>query len=241
MKKLTYGLLLCALVVGMAVATPTHAQATTTDTGIRAELMAKIADLQSQLANLRAQIAAFLHARGNGTSTEKVKDNHGDQSKRDDNNNDDCLPPGILHAPGIAKRLENGKGLPPGLLKLKKDCQPGHGDHGHATSTPPTATSTPDIIAPQITFATSLNVTASTSRLIWVTNEAADSRVWTSTSSPVATTSATAASNSTLTFYHDLTLTGLATSTQYFYTVGSADASSNLGILEGKSFTTLAL
>ncbi len=107
----------------------------------------------------------------------------------------------------------------------------------HATSTSSTATTTPDIVAPSILFATNIGSSASTTNLIWVTNESSDSKIWIGTTTPVATTTAPVASSSALSYFHNLSLPNLATSTLYYFTISSADSSGNTRFYSN-SFTT---
>jgi hypothetical protein len=109
-----------------------------------------------------------------------------------------------------------------------------HSFHTLVTSTPV------DITPPNILFSINLGLSASTTSLIWVTNEVSNSNAWISTTSPVATTTSPVASASALSFFHQLSIPNLATSTQYFYTVSSTDASGNTGFYSN-SFTTPAI
>jgi len=94
-----------------------------------------------------------------------------------------------------------------------------------------------DVTPPSILFATNLGLSASSTSLIWVTNEASDSNLWISTVSPVSTSTAPVASSSSLSFFHQLSIPSLAPSTLYYYTVSSKDASGNIGYYSG-SFTS---
>ncbi len=94
-----------------------------------------------------------------------------------------------------------------------------------------------DTTAPNILFAINIGSSASTTSLIWVTNEASNSNVWISTTTPVATTTAPIATSGTLSFFHQLSIPDLATSTLYYYTIGSTDSSGNTGFYSN-SFTT---
>lgn len=105
-----------------------------------------------------------------------------------------------------------------------------------STTTIPVSDTTP----PNIIFATHLGLSASTTRVIWVTNEASDSKIWFGTTTPVATTTAPVVSSGTLSYFHQLNLPGLATSTLYYYTISSTDASSNVSYYSN-SFTTPAI
>lgn len=96
-----------------------------------------------------------------------------------------------------------------------------------------------DTIAPQIAYATTVSLMATSTRIVWITNESSDSKVWISTSSPVDISGTPAASSTASVYYHDITLNNLATSTQYFYTVQSKDSAGNIGTLTGNFFQTL--
>lgn len=93
-----------------------------------------------------------------------------------------------------------------------------------------------DVTPPNILFATNVGVNASSTSLIWVTDEASDSKIWVSTTTPVATTTAPTASSSGLSYFHQLFVPGLATSTLYYYVVSSTDVAGNASYHSG-SFT----
>jgi len=111
-----------------------------------------------------------------------------------------------------------------------------------ATSGPRSLTTTPlpvvDTRAPEIIFNTVINVSSSSVRLIWVTDEAAGSRAWVAATAPVSTAGPATASDDTLVYYHDLTVSNLTASTTYHYTLSSADGSGNIVTLADKIFTT---
>jgi hypothetical protein len=112
-------------------------------------------------------------------------------------------------------------------------------ENEHGTTTSPTATSTLDTTPPIILFTTNLGLKASTTSLIWVTNESSNSKIWFSTTQ-VATSTTPLVSSGTLSFFHQLSLPNLATSTLYFYTISSTDAFGNTGYYSN-SFTTPAI
>ncbi len=151
--------------------------------------------------------------------------------------NDDRLPPGVRNAPGIEKRIENGKGLPKGLLKFLNGFTRGHGSSTHATSTPP-ATTTPDTTAPGILSSFAHTVSTSSASFFALTNEKTDAKVWVGTTTPVSTSGAATASSSALVSFHDVKVTGLASSTLYFYVLGVSDSSGNMTTTSG-SFSTM--
>lgn len=140
------------------------------------------------------------------------------------------VPPGLLIAPGILKKLGftpqplPGQVLPPGIAKK------------FATST---ATSTPDTTAPAISAVSVAGITATGATVLWTTNEVSNSRVWYATSSPVVATSSTPNTGSAgLVISHTVGLTGLTASTTYRFVVSSADASGNSTTSAEFSFTT---
>ncbi|MBI4132804.1 MAG: fibronectin type III domain-containing protein [Candidatus Sungbacteria bacterium] len=101
--------------------------------------------------------------------------------------------------------------------------------------TPPPA----DTTAPTISSVTADNLTATSARIRWTTNEAADSVVWYSTVTPVVTASPTpSVSSVALVTSHELTLTGLTASTTYRYIVKSKDAVGNTAASSEASFVT---
>jgi peptidoglycan hydrolase-like protein with peptidoglycan-binding domain len=118
------------------------------------------------------------------------------------------VPPGLLIAPGIRKKL--------GLQ---------------------TATSTPDVIAPVISGLEATSTIVTSTKIIWVTNELANSKVWYGTTTPlVIATSTLTASSSDLVLNHNITISGLTASTTYYYLTASADAAGNTATSAEKSF-----
>ena len=97
-----------------------------------------------------------------------------------------------------------------------------------------------DVVAPQIMYVTIANLKATSTRLVWITNESSDSKVWISTNSSVDTSGTPTVSSSASVYYHDVTFDNLATSTKYYYTINSTDAAGNKGSLTGNFFQTLA-
>ena len=120
------------------------------------------------------------------------------------------IPPGLLIAPGIQKKL----------------CA--------------TATTTPDTIVPVISDVMATSTTASTTQIKWLTNELANSKVWYSTSTPVVASAPTpAVSSSAYVLNHSISLSDLTASTTYYYLVASTDKSENTTTSAEKLFTTL--
>jgi len=143
------------------------------------------------------------------------------------------VPPGLLIAPGIRKKLGfapqplSGQELPPGISKKL----------GEATSTP-----SEDETAPVISAINATSTTATSTVITWLTDEEADSKAWynTSTSVDIVATSTSMVSSSDLTLNHNLILSNLTASTTYYYIISSADAESNTATSSESSFTTLS-
>jgi len=93
-----------------------------------------------------------------------------------------------------------------------------------------------DITPPVISGVSSLNVTASSATIDWLTDETADSQVEYGTSQAFG--SLTAKDNQLVTS-HSQTISGLSGSTAYYYRVLSADAAGNLQTSNTYTFTTL--
>lgn len=169
------------------------------------------------------------------------KDEHPFKMEKKERRHCAIVPPGHLIAPGWLRKHDGNKPivppcqvLPPGIEKKLP----------HATSTPPTTlppptrTTTPDIIPPAISQISAINMASTTTRITWVTNEAADGKVWYGTSTPVTSMNATLITNAALLMNHEFSLANLATSTVYFYLVSSTDAAGNTATSSQNSFTS---
>lgn len=280
--------------------------------------------IESRIQKLKDKLFKF-------ENKEKKEDREENEDRDDDrkHNSDDCVPFGIKNAKGIEKRIQNGKGLPPGIAKKIDDDKFCNG-----TSTPPAqatttlkiteisatkATSTAsiswrtniasvgevrfssttpvgtttvqsdaglktlhtvtlsgltpnttyyyvvvardtngnvkesatrqfktnalaqaDITAPSIVYSTKVDLLATSTHLVWITNEPTTGKIWVSTSTPVDTSATSTVNDSSLSYFHNVMVGNLATSTTYYYTIMSTDASSNSTNLTGGTFTTLA-
>lgn len=164
------------------------------------------------------------------------------------------VPPGHLIAPGWLKKNREDrpvisecerKNLPPGIRKLLNDDD--HDDDGddddddrfdrrrdHGTTTSPVA----DTTAPVISAIGVSSISSTTATVSWTTNENATGKVYYGTTTPVALGSALTVGNSALITSHSFGLTGLATSTTYYYVLESKDAAANTATTSTQSFTT---
>ena len=101
------------------------------------------------------------------------------------------------------------------------------------------ATSTPDITAPVISSISS-SVATNTAEINWNTDEDSDSVVWYSTTTPLIISGDTlSVDSSNLVTTHNISLSGLSTSTTYYFIVSSLDSSGNKATSTELSFTTL--
>ena len=119
--------------------------------------------------------------------------------------------------------------------KLKRKC---YFAPPTATSTPPIATST-DMTAPIISALTTTSTTATSTKIIWNTDELSDSKIWYGASAPISATGTPSISASALSLSHQFELINLTASSTYYYVVGSTDASANAATSSEQSFTTL--
>lgn len=147
------------------------------------------------------------------------------------------VPPGHLIASGWLKKHEGEdkpivppcQTLPPGIEKKL------------GTTTPPTATTTPDTVAPVITAVSAMSITSVGATVIWTTNEVGTSKVYYGTVNPVPTSgTTTSVGNTALVTSHSMALTGLLSATTYYYVVSSLDAAGNIAMSSQGTFATLA-
>ena len=96
----------------------------------------------------------------------------------------------------------------------------------------------PDVTAPVITLFSTVPTGSTTASVSWSTNEAASSRVYYSTTSPVNLGAAPSVFNATLLTVHGMNLSGLSASTTYYVVAESRDAANNVSTTSQSSFTT---
>lgn len=157
------------------------------------------------------------------------------------------VPPGLLKAPGIQKKLCSttmidtkpcpqvvvcGQNPTTGeVIEFPSSC--GVLPNGW------TATSC-NYTTPVISNIQESDIASTTAKIKWSTNESANSKIWYGTTTPVATTGSPTQSLSAYVTSHEIDLTGLTTNTTYYYVVGSADNSGNTATSTEDSFITLA-
>jgi peptidoglycan hydrolase-like protein with peptidoglycan-binding domain len=96
-----------------------------------------------------------------------------------------------------------------------------------------------DVTAPVISAISVSDIDADSAIIHWSTNETATSKVYFSTTTPVNTSTAMTTSSSDLETSHALTLSGLQSTTTYYFKVESRDESNNTTQSSDQSFTTL--
>lgn len=96
------------------------------------------------------------------------------------------------------------------------------------------------MVAPAITSVTASNITSSSATIAWTTDQAASSKVFYGTTTPVDVATALSVSDGASVTSHSLTLTGLAASTTYHIVVESTDGASNTTRSAETSFVTLS-
>jgi hypothetical protein len=141
------------------------------------------------------------------------------------------VPPGLLVAPGIKKKLgyspkaPEGQDLPPGIEK-KLDNDDEDEDE--------------DSESPFIHDISVLDVTSSSATIIWKTDERANSTVWYSIITPLVINNSATKTKSSLSrvLDHEIALSGLVFSTNYYYKVGSSDILGNATSSSERMFTT---
>lgn len=101
-------------------------------------------------------------------------------------------------------------------------------------------TFTLDITAPVISGLQATNITASSTVVVWTTNEISDSKIWYGISTPVVATATSTlyTSSASKVLNHELSLSNLSATTTYFYLVASADASGNATTSVEQAFST---
>lgn len=156
-----------------------------------------------------------------------------------------AVPPGHLIAPGWRKHHEGGNeeggknnDQEDTVIPRCKTIPPGIWDKIKNSSTTPPVTPTPDTTAPVLSVITSTVTGSTTATVTWTTNEAATSKVYYGTTTPVNTSTALTLSDATLVTTHTLGLFGLTASTTYYAMTESRDAANNAGTSSPISFTT---
>lgn len=159
------------------------------------------------------------------------------------------VSPGHLIAPGWLKKHDGERPivplcqtLPRGIeKKLDGDKNDENNDddndeHNRRSTTTPDVV---DTIAPIIRDLSATSIASTTASISWSTNENATSTLWYSTTTPLTQSSAIRLDNSTRKTSHSYNLTGLTSSTTYYYLVKVSDQTNNSTTGTESSFITL--
>lgn len=95
-----------------------------------------------------------------------------------------------------------------------------------------------DTAPPRILLHFTVGVDENSAKILFVTNEPADAKVFLGTTEPAVATGTPTAAKVELSYFHEIEVAGLASSTTYFYTIVSADASGNASVRSNGSFKT---
>jgi len=96
----------------------------------------------------------------------------------------------------------------------------------------------PDNHLLKILFTNSFKIEASSANVIWITNKPTNARLWVSATSTVDTTVTPTLNFSDMSYFHNLEVSNLATSTTYYYVAGGTDESGNTILSSSGSFRT---
>lgn len=199
------------------------------------------------LKKLNEQAEKLGLSRENKRNNEKGGENRKEGDKKE---NTLCVkvPPGQMIAPGWIKKdgprtdaeeraeiaARNNTIIPP-CKDLPKGIDDKINGENHGTVTPR------DTTAPVISSVGTSNILATTTNIVWTTNENSNSRVWFGTTNPVNyKADPNIRTGDLFVTNHVIPLSGLSTSTTYYFVVGSIDPFNNSATSSQGSFTTLA-
>src|SRR3989338_6882952 len=84
-------------------------------------------------------------------------------------------------------------------------------------------------------------IETTSANVIWITSKPTTAKIWLSSASDVNTSLAPVVSSTELSYFHNLVIADLATSTKYFYIVGGTDISGNVILAGENSLETEAI
>ena len=167
--------------------------------------------------------------KGTGFAGNKTKDKLNDILEEGDG-----IKTTICHVP--PGNPDNAKTITVGESAI--DAHLAHGDNVGACDDEGGGDTTP----PVISDIEATDITATSTKITWLTDEEADSKVWYATSTPLIITNSTSVeSSSDLVLNHEIGLFSLTASTTYYYIVTSADSALNTATNSTEdAFSTLA-
>lgn len=147
------------------------------------------------------------------------------------------VPPGLLIAPGIRKKLgqtpkpPEDQELPPGIQKKLDEDKNNDDDDDDEEE---------DNETPVISDISVIDVTTSSAMVTWETDEESNSIVWHDVSTPLVIDDATKVEDLANVLDHEIALFELIPGTNYYYQVSSADILDNITNSSEMMFTTLS-
>ncbi len=158
------------------------------------------------------------------------------------------VPPGLLIAPGILKKLGtapqplSGQELPYGVAKKLGTATTSNNNGGEdeGNNDENNNEGEEDITAPIISELGASNIASTSATISWTTDEDSDSKLWYSMETPVDISLDASMESADLTTEHSFSLVGLTASSTYYYAVSSTDSSANMATSSELSFTTPA-
>jgi peptidoglycan hydrolase-like protein with peptidoglycan-binding domain len=139
------------------------------------------------------------------------------------------VPPGHLIASGWLRKNWNNKPVVPVCQKLPLGIAKKVGDD---------YPNIPDTIAPVISVLTTSNISVSSARANWKTNESTTGKVYFSTTTPVNMDTASVSSDNSLDKDHSMLMNGLSANTKYYFVIKARDSSGNESVSAEQNFTT---
>ena len=121
---------------------------------------------------------------------------------------------------------------------FKVESADSSGNSSLGTETSFITSSLPPDTTPPLISLVSVAPASTTAQVTWTTNEAANSKVYYGTTTPLVLGSASTASDGAFLTSHSLNLTGLTASTTHYMVVESKDAANNTATSSETSFNT---
>lgn len=142
------------------------------------------------------------------------------------------IPPGHFIAPGLLKKTGGVAPSVPTCQVLPKGIK----DKIDGIKPLPDSS---DKTAPVITEVKVNDITTTSAKFTWTTNENSKTTVWYMTTSPVVTASATKVEDNSYVKSHSIVANSLTANTVYYFVVGSEDLAGNDNVSAQGTFTTL--
>jgi peptidoglycan hydrolase-like protein with peptidoglycan-binding domain len=158
--------------------------------------------------------------------------NRGHGKNNDDDGDEDSKP-------GVGKVIVCHKGKE--TIHVGAPALQAHINHGDVVGacSGSTGATTPDTTAPSISNPSVSSIASTTATIAWSTGtELATGKVYYATTSPINLGTALTVGTTTLSTSHSFGLSGLSTSTTYYYVLESKDAANNTATTSSTSFTT---